>query len=421
MLTEQDKRFRADKIGASEIYKALDPAKQYGLFHQKVTGQSPIKGDEPWIRLGHYLEPITALDYADRRRRSGQPVRLIEPSATLQHPSRPWLCGTPDRLPLRWGSAVVDVTKIETVFELAQKGLLSEGLECKSGGFFAESRLDESDQWGIGLGVDESRLATWIDRLGFEGVSGLALARILLSRYNVSRYLQEDVPTISADEWGEEGTDQIPRLYLAQVYAYLDMTRLPRWDLHRLRIGKGRIEFVTYIVKADESLQGAILDRAEKFYRDHIAAGKAPRPQTPEEREQELMRVFPRLTHDVRPATPEERDKIEALREAQQRAADAKREADSIRLELKESIGACKGLKFGPGRDDVLKAISRQGQVKIDALEAITTVCGLLRDRGMSESEVQEIADAAIASATRTGKPSRVLTSPKGWTNDDRQ
>jgi predicted phage-related endonuclease len=75
-----------------------------------------------------------------------------------------------------------------------------------------------------------------------------------------------------ASEWGEEGTDQIPKHYLIQANWGAGVAGLKRTDVPAL-IG---LELRQYLVNFDAELFEMLLEQAERFLRDHIDTGKAP-------------------------------------------------------------------------------------------------------------------------------------------------
>lgn len=65
------------------------------------------------------------------------------------------------------------------------------------------------------------------------------------------------------DEWGEEGTDQIPIPYLLQVQHYMMVTGLPLADIPVLF---NRSKFAIFTVRADQDLHDMMRERYAKFW-----------------------------------------------------------------------------------------------------------------------------------------------------------
>jgi putative phage-type endonuclease len=77
---------------------------------------------------------------------------------------------------------------------------------------------------------------------------------------------------ISGDDWGEEGTDQIPIHYLTQVMGYLMLTGYESWDVAVLLAGP---EFKVYTVRPDPEAFEAILTGVRAFWR-HVETDMPP-------------------------------------------------------------------------------------------------------------------------------------------------
>lgn len=75
------------------------------------------------------------------------------------------------------------------------------------------------------------------------------------------------------DEWGDEGTDQIPPAYLAQTRWYLDVFDAKQCWV-QVFIGSSA-QFRTYLVERDEEDQAFVRDQVRKFL-DSVTAGERP-------------------------------------------------------------------------------------------------------------------------------------------------
>jgi putative phage-type endonuclease len=76
-------------------------------------------------------------------------------------------------------------------------------------------------------------------------------------------------------EWGEPGTDGIPLNYLVQVQLQLAVTGLPVADVAALI---GNEDLRIYTVPGDSELQGQLMGRLEKWWRDFVVTGTPPPP-----------------------------------------------------------------------------------------------------------------------------------------------
>jgi len=81
----------------------------------------------------------------------------------------------------------------------------------------------------------------------------------------------------TGDEWGEEGTDQVPAQYLLQVQHYMAVTGMPVADVAVLIGGQ---DFRLYHVEEDPELHGILIEREGEFWNHHVIAGVPPEPVT---------------------------------------------------------------------------------------------------------------------------------------------
>lgn len=89
------------------------------------------------------------------------------------------------------------------------------------------------------------------------------------------------------DDWGEDGTDQIPSAYLIQSAAYMALTGCEYWDLACLF---GNSDFRIYHLRRDLELEAMLIDEASRWWRDHVVADVPPDPQSESEARQRWSR-----------------------------------------------------------------------------------------------------------------------------------
>ena len=82
-----------------------------------------------------------------------------------------------------------------------------------------------------------------------------------------------------ADEFGEEGTDQVPPRYFIQCAAYIALTDASEWHLAVL-IGGNQLR--TYRIPRDQQIEEMILDGVSAFWQ-HVTRMEPPDPTTPED------------------------------------------------------------------------------------------------------------------------------------------
>lgn len=416
MLTPAQIELRRSGVGASELFDVLNSP--YRLWHQKITGESPFTGLEDFIRVGNLFERPTAEDYAYRRAQSGSPVRLLttqtaagEP-VTLVDPKRPWFRGTPDFLPVLERAGDVIIPDVETIWRLRDSSCLDRGLEIKTGAAVAEYHLEEDDQWGQGYRAPlEDVLLLLQDRCE----DPISLAKDLMARFSLQHHIGAEAEQSEEDQWGDPGTSQMPRRYLAQCAGYMALTGLDRWDLHRLRFGLGRIETVTYTVYRDAELEGMLLDAAAKFVRDHIVNQKPPARVDLEDRQMELARLFPKDNGIIRKAFPDEEVLLERYRNATIAEKRAEVLKDAIEQEIKEAIADGKGIEGSAGK---VSYGWRKGRTTVDAHAAVQTLIERVRTAPPEwiAKYLDRWGEEAIAAATKEGDGFRAISRPVGWT-----
>lgn len=416
MLTANQLEVRRNRIGASELFGIIEDP--YRTWYYKVTGKARFTGKEEFLRVGNLFERPTAEDYAWRRAQSGSPVRLVQTATetgdavTLLDPVRPWFCGTPDFLPVyerRQGTIIIP--DLATIQRLMDSGELDRGLEIKTNSAIAERLLEADDQWGEGYKVAQTELESLLD--GHPDAA--RVAQELMRRYTLQRHIGGASAETEEDQWGDPGTSQMPRRYLAQCAGYMALTGLPRWDLHRMRAGWGRFEMITYTVHRDPELEGLLFDAAEKFVVDHLLPQKPPPQLDIESRSMELERVFPRENGAMRPADSADILILEAFREATIEAKKAEVRKDLIELEVQKRIGNDKGLDArGAGIGNVSWG-NRSGRVSVNAIDAVNALVESLRGK-VPDNELATAAKMALESATKIGDPYRKMSRPQAWT-----
>ena len=123
--------------------------------------------------------------------------------------------------------------------------------------------------------------------------------------------LHEDEPGIEfknrdrmifLDEYGEDGTDQVPLRDLCQCVGYMMLTRRIRWHLGAFVGGNERHLFE---IQYDEELAVAIGVGLKEFW-SHVEQRRPPDPMTPDD----VKLLWPRSIQSTRVATPEIEDLV---------------------------------------------------------------------------------------------------------------
>jgi len=89
--------------------------------------------------------------------------------------------------------------------------------------------------------------------------------------------LEVKTTNVFARDWGEEGTDQVPEHYLAQVQHYLAVTG---YQVAYVAALVGGQTLKLYTVPRNETLVEAIVDAEVRFWKQHVEPRVPPEPRT---------------------------------------------------------------------------------------------------------------------------------------------
>jgi putative phage-type endonuclease len=98
---------------------------------------------------------------------------------------------------------------------------------------------------------------------------GIVMAEVLLECKTTSVF--------NKDEWGEEGSDQVPNAYLLQCAWYMAITGCTKADIAVLL---GNQDFRVYRIIRDKELENMLIDQAKKFWEEYVRPCVAPPPQS---------------------------------------------------------------------------------------------------------------------------------------------
>lgn len=136
-----------------------------------------------------------------------------------------------------------------------------------------------------------------------------------------------------ADEWGEDGSDEVPDFYLIQGVHYMRVMDYDAWNFAVLLGGN---ELRSYRIERDHEIERMVIDIESDFWNDSVLGGEAPAPVNVHD----LARLNPNATGCVQ-AT----DEIAAL-VAESAQIKARKKEDEQRLEaIKLEVGIYLGDK----------------------------------------------------------------------------
>lgn len=147
-----------------------------------------------------------------------------------------------------------------------------------------------------------------------------------------------------ADEYGEEGTDEVPESTLIQSHWHL--IHWPEVDICHVPVivGGFTFEFRRYEVHRDDELEGILWQDLEKWHRDYVVTKIAPPPTHRDGDEKYLRGKFARhIENRFIPATETIRELAKRKIEATARLKDAEREEKEIKNLLRAQLGEAEG------------------------------------------------------------------------------
>ena len=153
----------------------------------------------------------------------------------------------------------------------------------------------------------------------------------------------------TAHRWGEPGTDEIPEEYLAQCHWYLGLA--PEASRCDVPVLLGGSELRIYRVDRDLELEAALVERAERFWVDHVLARVPPPVDASETAREWLRRQYPRVARpELLESNPEVDSVALELRAARETIKRAERVEALARNRLMDVIGGARGVRGSWGQ-----------------------------------------------------------------------
>lgn len=143
----------------------------------------------------------------------------------------------------------------------------------------------------------------------------------------------------SADGWGDEGTDEVPIQYNAQVQHYMAVTGLMVADIAVLIGGS---QFRIYTVEADKELHEALIQREHDFWHGHVLARVPPDPINADD----VAKLFAKDNGAAIEAGDEIFAAWDELRDARARAKALAAEIEALELRIKGAMGEAAELRY---------------------------------------------------------------------------
>jgi hypothetical protein len=278
----------------------------FNPYSDRVKAYSTIFGLEQEftkevMSWGNDLEPLMARRYAQQTGAILWPntdwgLHYFDP---IQHPVYDWWFGTPDRLVISDRTFIIPPELFLSDYDVALA-------ECKA-------MMTLPSFWAQVIRGWEGKTAGWRMRRN----------------------------------WGEEGSDDIPEMYVCQASWYLDLCRafaphLNRWDVS---VFFDIHNFKHYHIDHNPDFSNVIFRMAEDFWNNNILTRTPPdRDDSPAWREF-FKKFFPMETEDLREATKQEEGLMLGLWNLSVAYKEAETQIDGLKNELRFRIGDGEGIQ----------------------------------------------------------------------------
>lgn len=203
-------------------------------------------------------------------------------------------------------------------------------------------------------------------------------------------------------EWGEDGTDQIPPAYLAQVSHYMAVGNYERAFVPVLFLVSRKMHI--YEVKRDKELETILINAEADFWNRHVLTGTPPPPREVED----VARLWPQSNGLSFYADEDMLNLVSELRGLKQEEKALKERRADVEMAVKQNMGACEELL---GNDDQLLLTwkTERDSVSVD-WEAVA--------KHLSWGDIEEYALAHGLMKTRKGARKFIVKQPKGPRHD---
>lgn len=149
----------------------------------------------------------------------------------------------------------------------------------------------------------------------------------------------------AASDWGEPGTDAIPRHYRIQVAWQMYVTGIQRAEVAVLIGGS---DFRRYVIPHAPTLEAAIASRAKAWWERHIRDGHEPEMTGTASEKAELGALFSETSGEIRNDGPDTDALVDEYREARENAKKWGRLLVLRENTIRRLIGPDEGIE-GPG------------------------------------------------------------------------
>ena len=150
-----------------------------------------------------------------------------------------------------------------------------------------------------------------------------------------------------AENWGEEGTDEIPQHYLIQCILCMAVTDLPEWDVAALIGGQ---DFRIYNIQRDIDLENSIIEKLLAWWETYIIGNREPDIDSSRTCADYLAIKYPRNFKPLKEADADTDQLIQRLTEVRYSLKSFEEQEEAIKNLLKNYIGDAEGVQGQSGK-----------------------------------------------------------------------
>jgi len=145
-----------------------------------------------------------------------------------------------------------------------------------------------------------------------------------------------------AENWGAEGTDEVPQHYLIQCIICMAVSDFPTWDVAVLLGGQ---DFRIYNILRDVELENTIIDKLLAWWETYIIGDREPEIDSSASCSEYLAKKYPKNFAPLKEASPEVEVLLQKLSEVRYSLKSFEEQEEAIKNLLKNSIGDADGIQ----------------------------------------------------------------------------
>jgi putative phage-type endonuclease len=141
-----------------------------------------------------------------------------------------------------------------------------------------------------------------------------------------------------AQQFGEQGSDEIPESYMIQVQWQMYVCGSDRCDLAAI-LGGQPLDFRTYVIEQDRELTELLVEMAHEFFTKYVITGEQPPVDASDSWKDYINYKHPTAKEEPAEATPEQDQLARLLIASRDILGQAEEKVDTLTNEMKLEIG----------------------------------------------------------------------------------